>query len=117
MSYAFGLYSLELQRRFRLSQQQLDQLGTFIQLGANVGVHVGLFYERCGARATLGVAAALGVPVWLLTAAALHGTLALSSAQKMPVLSVVSLLQGQVQLIGDAVVVAHFSCNRLDIHQ
>jgi len=100
--YAFGLYSSELQRAANLTQAQLDLTVAMSQTGGNLGLHLGIMYDRVGPAPTLLFGAAFGFPSWL----ALFYALA-ASAWTLPLggLLCLSFLQGHAQLLGDVVAV------------
>ena len=93
LSYIFSLYSSTLKAKFHLPQTQLDLLGTLSNVGATVGLHMGMLTDRVGPRPVVALGACLGVAGWLPLWAALDGW-------RCPyaVLCVLHLLQGQMAL-------------------
>ncbi|KAJ1623482.1 hypothetical protein T492DRAFT_883499 [Pavlovales sp. CCMP2436] len=62
--YAFSLYSETLKVTYGLTQGAVQLIGTAANIGGTVGVHVGIFYDRFGPRATVLTALALGSVGW-----------------------------------------------------
>ena len=102
--YAYSLYSPALRQRFSLSQDQIDLLGTMLNWGGNIGVHIGFFFNSFGARWTLALALFTGVPCRLL----LWAMLRFFTGWAVPfwVLAVMMVVQGHSQLINDVTVVS-----------
>ena len=65
LSYIFSLYSSTLKAKFHLPQTQLDLLGTLSNVGATVGLHMGMLTDRVGPRPVVALGACLGVAGWL----------------------------------------------------
>lgn len=101
LSYIFSLYSSTLKAKFHLPQTQLDLLGTLSNVGATVGLHMGMLTDRVGPRPVVALGACLGVAGWLPLWAALDGW-------RCPyaVLCVLHLLQGQMALTLDVPIVS-----------
>lgn len=104
LSYIFSLYSDSLKTKFQLTQTKLDLLGTLSNIGATVGLHIGLLTDRVGPRPVVALGGAMGFFGWGAT------FLALSPAVgwKCPysILCLQNLLQGQQALTTDVAVVA-----------
>eukprot|EP00937_MAST-01D_sp_MAST-1D-sp2_P007730 g7730.t1 len=102
VSYAFSVYSPLLKHNFaalRASQSKLDLIGMMNNLGGNIGVHTGIFYDARGAPWTVVVAGVLGVLGWGLMWATLRLDWSLGWGWLLPF----SVLQGQAQLWVDVV--------------
>lgn len=101
LQYAFSLYSETLKRTYGLSQGAVQAIGTAANVGGNVGVHVGLFYDALGARATASLALLLGGVgwggMWLVLATAWPAPLGL--------LIGLGATQGHAQMVADCAVV------------
>ena len=107
LTLAFSLYSEPIKLRFGLTQERLDMIATMSNLGGNLGVHIGLFYDIFGPRATLGLAALVGCASWLALASAMSPALFPDAAAvPFPLLLVLAFAMGQAQFGGDTAVVA-----------
>lgn len=101
LMYAFSLYSETLKRTYGLSQGAVQTIGTAANIGGNVGVHAGIFYDAFGPRATVLVALVLGGAGW--------GGMWLVLATRWPaplgLLVALGAIQGHAQMISDCAVV------------
>jgi MFS family permease len=59
--YAFGVFSDLLKVHFGMTQTQLDTVGLVSNIGGNLGVHVGYFYDKFGPKATIALGGLQGV--------------------------------------------------------
>ena len=48
LGYIFSVYSADLKSQFKLTQENLDLLGTLSNIGGNIGIHIGLLQDWVG---------------------------------------------------------------------
>ena len=65
LGYIFSVYSNTLKTEFKLSQSELDLLGTLSNIGGNFGVHIGLIADAVGPAPVVLLGGAIGVAGWL----------------------------------------------------
>jgi hypothetical protein len=88
--YAFGIFSQLLKTHYSLSQTQLDNIGLMANIGGNVAIHVGIFFDAYGPKPTCAIAGLQGAIGYLLMWASVQFSLPMSYGG----LILLSILQG-----------------------
>jgi hypothetical protein len=103
LGYIFSVYSNTLKTEFKLSQSELDLLGTLSNIGGNFGVHIGLIADAVGPAPVVLLGGAIGVAGWL----PMYFALSPSIGWRCPysLLCIMSVLQGHQALTTDVAVV------------
>jgi hypothetical protein len=93
----FGVFSQRIKERFDLTQGQVGLIATASNLGGNIGIHVGMIYDRWGPKATIVIAGIMGVGGWLCMWASMEYDL----GTPFWALVLISFFQGHSQLTSD----------------